>query len=95
MFGDWGWDSSRSDAQERRLASWLGRLGSARLVIVELGAGQAVPTIRILSEDFACRYRGRLIRINPREPGVPAGHLALPMGGLAALRALDSALADH
>jgi NAD-dependent SIR2 family protein deacetylase len=94
MFGDRGWDSSRSDSQERRLADWLGKPGPARLVIVELGAGQAIPTVRMACEDVARQYRGTLIRINPREPDVPPGHISLPMGALAAIRALD-ALLDH
>ena len=31
MFGDRGWDSSRSDAQHRRLAAWLRTLDGARV----------------------------------------------------------------
>ena len=57
-----------------------------------MGAGTHVPTIRIMSEDFIDRPGGTLIRINPREPDVPAGHIALPMGALAALRAIDERL---
>ena len=92
MFGDSGWNSSHSDAQQRRLGAWLRTLGRARVVIIELGAGLAVPTIRIKSEDFVDRPGGTLIRINPREPDVPAGHRAIPMGALAALRAIDEHL---
>ena len=55
-------------------------------MIVELGAGQAVPTVRMTCEDLARRCRGTLIRINPREPEVPPGHISLPMGALAAIR---------
>jgi NAD-dependent SIR2 family protein deacetylase len=89
MFGDWGWDSSRTDPQHRRLDSWLRALDGERLVIVELGAGRAVPTVRITCEEIARRCRGTLIRINPREPDVPAGHLSLPRGALDALRTID------
>jgi hypothetical protein len=94
MFGDWGWDSSRTDPQHRRLDSWLRALAGARLVIVELGAGRAVPTVRITCEEIARRSRGTLIRINPREPDVPAGHLSLPGGALDALRAIDEQYQD-
>jgi NAD-dependent SIR2 family protein deacetylase len=94
MFGDGGWDSSESDAQHRRLGAWLHTLGGADIVIVELGAGMAVPTIRIMSEDLIDRPGGTLIRINPREPDGPDGHLAIPMGALAALRAIDARLQD-
>ncbi len=92
MFGDHGWDSSQSDAQHRRLDAWLHTLGRARAVIIELGAGTHVPTIRIMSEDLLDRLGGTLIRINPREPDVPPGHLAIPTGALAALRAIDERL---
>lgn len=92
MFGDAGWDSSHSDAQHRRLAAWLRTLGGSNVVIVELGAGLGVPTIRIMSEDFVDRPGGTLIRINPRESEAPSGHIALPTGALAALRAIDQRL---
>ena len=93
MFGDWrlGLVAVRRPASPaRRLAAT--RSTRPRTVIVELGAGMAVPTIRIMSEDFMDRPGGTLIRINPREPDVPAGHLAIPMGALAALRAIDERL---
>jgi hypothetical protein len=89
MFGDWGWDPSRSDAQQRRLTSWLDSIGGARLVIIECGAGTAIPTVRHACEDAARRHGGTLIRINLREPEVPAGQVSLPMGALDALVALD------
>ena len=54
MFGDWGWDGSRTEEQERRFADWLrGLSGEARLVILEFGAGTSVPTVRYQSEQFA------------------------------------------
>ena len=90
MFGDGGWDPSLTTAQERRLADWLEDLSTARVVIVELGAGLAVPTIRIMSEDFMTQLGGTLIRINLREPSEPPAHFEIPMGALAALRGLDT-----
>ncbi len=92
MFGDAGWDSSQSDAQHRRLGAWLGAFDTGPHGHRRAGAGLAVPTIRIMSEDFAELPGATLIRINPREPDVPGGHLALPMGALAALRAIDERL---
>jgi hypothetical protein len=37
MFGDWGWRSERSDAQEARLHAWLRQV--ARPLVIEIGAG--------------------------------------------------------
>jgi NAD-dependent SIR2 family protein deacetylase len=92
MFDDWGWDSARTDEQTRRMHDWTESLGHARLVIVECGAGRAVPTIRIACENVARHHRATLVRINTREPDVPTGHLSLPVRALDALRALDERL---
>ncbi|MBF0624974.1 MAG: NAD-dependent deacetylase [Magnetococcales bacterium] len=95
MFGDWGWLSQRSSAQSARLARWLddgGRQGQS-LVIVEIGAGLAVPTIRHRSETTARRCQGVLIRINPRDGQIPPGpHVSLSLGGAAGVAALVEGL---
>jgi NAD-dependent SIR2 family protein deacetylase len=92
MFGDWGWDSSHSEAQEARLSAWLSSLHGSSLVIVECGAGTAIPTVRLACERIAERQGGTLIRINPRESMVPSGHISLPQGALEALAAIDERL---
>jgi NAD-dependent SIR2 family protein deacetylase len=81
MFGDGGWDESRTMAQDGRMSRWLAGLGGAgKLVIVECGAGEAVPTVRMTSEHLARRFGGTLIRINLRESHGPAGTLAIAGG---------------
>jgi NAD-dependent SIR2 family protein deacetylase len=94
MFGDWGWDSSLAAQQEERLAEWTWRVRAARapLVVVELGAGTGVPTVRMASERAAAEPGTTLIRINVREPLVPAGHVGIAQGALAALTAVDEIL---
>jgi hypothetical protein len=97
MFGDWGWDSERTDSQMRRMASWIDSLDTARLVAIECGAGEAIPTVRVTCQNAVRELGGTLIRINTREPDVPVGHVSIPMGALDALLALDArvnALAD-
>lgn len=91
MFGDSAWVSDRTDAQMRALEQWLAGVkdSQARLVIVELGAGTAIPTVRQFSEDVAREFGATLLRINPREAEVPPGHCGLPMGALEGLRWLD------
>jgi NAD-dependent SIR2 family protein deacetylase len=71
MFGDFTWIADRSGGQYGRFNQWLAQLKSARLAVIELGAGAAIPTVRHLSEDVAGRLQGTLIRINPREATVP------------------------
>lgn len=94
MFGDWGWDGSLTEQQENRLIDWLAEVetSKARLVIVELGAGTGVPTVRMTSERAAQRPRTTLVRINVREPQVPDGHVGIAQGALAALTAIDEHL---
>jgi NAD-dependent SIR2 family protein deacetylase len=82
MFDDWSWLGHRTDEQEDRFSKWLDELAEKRatLAVIELGAGSAVPTVRLMSERVLQRLRGVLIRINPREDNVPSGHIGLPLG---------------
>ena len=95
MFGDGGWEPSRSEAQERRLEAWLGGLSPAargRLLVIECGAGTGVPTVRHFGERVAGGLGGTLVRINVREPEVPAGQVGISMGARAALTAIEARL---
>jgi NAD-dependent SIR2 family protein deacetylase len=86
MFGDWGWVPHRSQAQLDALTSW--RRSAHNLVVIEIGAGTAVPTVRRQAE-LASASTGSLIRINVREPEVRYGRgVSLPVGALEALRTL-------
>lgn len=86
MFDDGCWVGGRSQEQASRYQDWLLRIDEKRLVIVEFGAGTAVPTVR-----RECQRRGgQLIRVNPRDTERPSGSIVLPMGALQAIRAVDS-----
>ena len=92
MFGDIAWDGVITEAQEQRMLAWLKKVdgADARLVVIEMGAGTAVPTVRLTSERVVRRHeKSTLIRINVREPQVPAGHIGIGEGALAALTAID------
>lgn len=73
MFGDGGWDHSRSRAYSQRLNAWLKELPPEKLAIVELGAGTAIPTVRAFGEQMQYFKKAALIRINKREPEVENG----------------------
>jgi NAD-dependent SIR2 family protein deacetylase len=90
MFGDYSWQSSRSEATLRSVAQW--RTRQDNLAVIELGAGNAIPTVRRMSELASART-GALIRINPREPEIRHNRgVSLPMGSLEALSELDKRL---
>ena len=55
----------------------------AKLAIIEMGAGTAVPTVRNTSEQIAGNFGVPLIRINPRESF--GAEVELPMGAVEAL----------
>jgi NAD-dependent SIR2 family protein deacetylase len=88
MFGDGGWEGSRSDAQARRFVRWRKSVRGRRVAIVECGAGTAIPTIRMVCEEMAEGPRATLIRINVREPEGPPGTVSIASGALAALQAI-------
>lgn len=92
MFGDWDWISRRSDAQNGRQRAWLAQ--ARRPVVVEIGAGSAIASVRSFSHGLLQAQGARLIRINPREPAVPSSaDIGLPFAALAALSAIDAARA--
>lgn len=91
MFNDWSWCNSRKEAQAARQEEWL--LSISRPVVVELGSGTEVPTVRRFSERIARQVGGRLIRINPREPGVPTkSDVGLAMNALDGIKAIAGVL---
>lgn len=88
MFGDWHWNVGRAQAQGQRMRAWLDGVRTAghAVAVIEIGAGTAVPTVRYLSEDVASAPSATLVRINPREPRVPAErHVSLPLGAAEAV----------
>ncbi|EJO54595.1 SIR2 family NAD-dependent protein deacylase [Burkholderia multivorans] len=86
MFGDAGWLGARYAEQERALQQWIARAG--RVAVVEIGAGTAIPTVRMLSEQLGAD----VIRINAREAHARrADVIGLKGGALATLNALDAA----
>ncbi|CAK8996429.1 NAD-dependent protein deacylase (Regulatory protein SIR2 homolog) [Durusdinium trenchii] len=92
MFSDFGVNMRIISEQEQRFNAWLKELPeSANLVIVEVGAGKAVPTIRFTSERIMGRFQGAsLIRINWDDSDV-GRHLqerSISIGGIGALEAL-------
>ncbi len=93
MFGDWGWNEARQSQQASRFWAWTRGLEGRRIAVVELGAGTAIPTVRSTCESIASRGENTLIRINPREPWIPASipnGISLPGGARATLEAIDA-----
>jgi NAD-dependent SIR2 family protein deacetylase len=91
MFSDWGWIDERSSAQDQRLAEWLAKV--QRPVVIELGAGVDIATVRYFSQTIVNHHNGHLIRINPREPGVESARsIGIADGAMAALQVINRSL---
>ena len=60
--------------------------------MIELGAGTAIPTVRLTSESVSEELRANFIRINPREFDVAAGCLGIASGALAGIIQLEESL---
>jgi NAD-dependent SIR2 family protein deacetylase len=88
MFGDWAWIDGPYEKQRERLAAWMSSVSNP--VVVELGAGKALPTVRRFSEHNSHQ---RLIRTNLREANTSSLHGVGFQGGAAAtLEQIDSRL---
>ena len=86
MFGDWKWNPKRTLNQETRYNKWKKQNKGKKLLIIELGAGTAISTVRRESENIAKYYNGKLIRINPREFNVDLDYgYSIPFGAVEGL----------
>lgn len=92
MFGDWSWLSQRTREQEQQFDRFLDALGEKRTVVIEMGAGTAIPTIRATSERLGWRRTATtVLRINPREPEIKPPHIS-PCTALEGLWQIDQQL---
>jgi hypothetical protein len=92
MFGDYSWLSDRTHGQEMRFDSFIAQHQHQPIVVVEMGAGTAIPTIRYMSERIGQRFGAKVIRINPREAHISGGHVSLPCGAVEGLTGIEGYL---
>ncbi|MBA5606011.1 NAD-dependent deacetylase [Duganella sp. FT3S] len=86
MFNDDGWIADHADRTISRLETWLARL--QRPVVLEIGAGTAIPTVRRFGESIGCP----LIRVNTGESQVGLRRdIAIPLGALDGLSRIHAA----
>jgi len=91
MFNDSCWIEQRTTQQQMQQELWLSQV--RRPVVIEIGAGVDITTVRWFSDTLVRRHGGRIVRINPRESAVTPGcGVGQSSGALAALQAIDAAL---
>ncbi|MEN1681171.1 MAG: Sir2 family NAD-dependent protein deacetylase [Planctomycetota bacterium] len=89
MFSDYQWIDRRTEEQLARFKAWLRDAPPGGIVKIELGAGTAVPSVRMTMD----RVPGALVRVNPREPDGPGGTISIPSGALGAITRIGELLA--
>lgn len=93
MFGDCSWLPDRTRIQEHAFDQFMAKNADRRIVVIEMGAGSAIPTIRATSERIGWSYEhATVIRINPREPEIKVPHISMPYGAQEGLRQIDALL---
>ncbi|MHB8057860.1 MAG: SIR2 family NAD-dependent protein deacylase [Desulfuromonadaceae bacterium] len=92
MFGDNSWLHDRTLQQNRAFDQFLKNNSGRRIVVIEMGAGEAIPTIRMTSERVGQKKHATVIRINPREPHINPPHVSMPYAAFAGLKQIDGLL---
>lgn len=92
MFGDYAWLHQRTAQQEERFDRFLKRYQDGAMVVIEIGAGTAIPTIRHLSERLGQHAGTSVLRINPREPQIQGKHFSFGGGAVETLSTLQHTL---
>lgn len=90
MFGDSEWIDHRLRVQLARLQGWRSKV--ERLLVIEIGAGTAIPSVRLFGEG----QDAPIIRINPDEAKTDADRgVSLTMRGIEAMQGIASALIER
>ena len=74
MFGDWHWNEKRAATQEAKYNKWIKQNRLKKLVVIELGAGITIATVKVQGQHIAKHYNKKLIRINPRDFAVDSNY---------------------
>ena len=87
MFNDFQFNSEETTKQEEAFNKFMNTYDkdNTKIVIIEIGAGTSIPTIRHIGEHIEEFVGAKLVRINPRESQGPKGTFSVEMGGVEAL----------
>lgn len=89
MFNDWGWAEGRTRLQSANFTTWRRR--TKRPVVIEVGAGSAIATVR----HFSHSQEAPISRINPTEYQTPrSSDVGIPTGALEGISGIVTALEE-
>lgn len=88
LFNDVGFDNKETYEQAVRFNDFMHKYdkGDTKIVILEFGAGNAIPTIRKMGEFIQKEVDGvTLVRINPNDSDGPDGTISVAKGAIDAI----------
>ena len=88
MFGDYAWVPDRTDQQHHEFRRWQKTYRARKFLVIEIGAGTAIPTVRYECESTDAT----VIRINPRDAHGGGNVISVPLGALDALQRIEQRL---
>ena len=89
MFSDLFWDPHTLIKQEKALKDWLSQNGNKKLLVIEIGAGLTIPTVRSFCENVRYLHDCKMIRINPRDHDKENKITPISMAALEAIDLID------
>lgn len=89
MFHDYSFDKNNFISQYTRYNLWLESLQNQKLVILEIGAGRNIPTVRMHCDSLSSKMMMPNIRINLNECDKNTSNIQLPARALDVLQQID------
>lgn len=89
IFKDRTFVPTRIRAQRQRFEQFLSKYQEKSILVIEIGSGPTIKTIRNITRKLLRDYQVRAIRINPYEPEIEPPHISIAQGALDALLVLD------
>ena len=94
MFGDFAWIGNRTDMQRSNYGAFLKQYRPP-MVVIEMGAGTAISTIRNMSENLGEHHEASVVRINPRDYHIPHPHISIPCSALKGLLKIQEQIREE
>ncbi len=92
IFRDKTFVDTRIKAQKRRYERFLEANQHKSILLLEIGSGPTIKTIRYHTNRLIRKYTAKAIRINLHHPEIPHPHVSLPFSALEALAQIESSL---
>lgn len=94
MFLDFNWSPVREAIQQDNFEQWKEQADLSKLVVIECGAGTALPSIRCKGERLVDEFDGKLVRINPEEYRA-LNNIGIPLGAEEALVSINTLIFER